>query len=102
MTIPGIGPIAATAILALAPPIETFRKSRDFAAWLGLAPRQHSTGGKQRLGSISKMGERTIRRLLLIGCSSMVRQACRFDAPAGPWLDRILGPQPTTLGTRRT
>jgi transposase len=61
MTIPGIGPIAATAIIALAPPIETFRKGRDFAAWLGLAPRQHSTGGKQRLGSISKMGERTIR-----------------------------------------
>jgi transposase len=46
MTVPGIGPIAATAIIALAPPIETFRKSRDFAAWLGLAPRQHSTGGK--------------------------------------------------------
>ena len=55
MTIPGIGPIAATAILALAPPAETFRKSRDFAAWLGLTPRQHSTGGKQRLGSISRM-----------------------------------------------
>jgi transposase len=52
MTIPGIGPIAAKAIIALAPPIETFRKGRDFAAWLGLAPRQHSTGGKQRLGSI--------------------------------------------------
>ena len=97
MTIPGIGPVAATAIIALAPPIETFRKGRDFAAWLGLAPRQHSTGGKQRLGSISKMGERTIRRLLIIGGSSMVRQACRFGAPAGSWLERMLARKPRML-----
>ena len=75
MTIPGIGPIAATAIVALAPPVETFTKGRDFAAWLGLAPLQHSTGGKQKIGRISKMGERTIRRLLIIGGSSVVRQA---------------------------
>jgi hypothetical protein len=60
MTIPGIGPITATAILALAPPAESFRKGRDFAAWLGLTPRQHSTGGKQKLGAISTMGERTL------------------------------------------
>jgi transposase len=97
MTIPGIGPIAATAILALAPPIETFRKSRDFAAWLGLTPRQHSTGGKQRLGSILRMGERTIRRLLIIGGSSMVRQATRFGAPAGSWLERMLARKPRML-----
>ena len=56
MTIPGIGPIAATAITALAAPPETFRKGRDFAAWLGLTPLQKSTGGKQKLGAISKMG----------------------------------------------
>ena len=97
MTIPGIGPIAATAILALAPPVETFAKSRDFSAWLGLAPRQHSTGGKQRLGSISKMGERTIRRLLIIGGSSMVRRACRHGAPAGSWLERMLARKPRML-----
>ncbi|MET4339923.1 transposase [Bradyrhizobium sp. F1.6.2] len=58
MTIPGVGPISATAIAALAPPIETFTKGRDFAAWLGLTPLQKSTGGKQRLGATSKMGER--------------------------------------------
>jgi transposase len=58
-TITGIGPISATAIAALAPPIETFAKGRDFAAWLGLTPLQRSTGGKQRLGATSKMGERT-------------------------------------------
>ncbi|MBB5713010.1 IS110 family transposase, partial [Sphingomonas xinjiangensis] len=97
MTIPGIGPIAATTIVALAPPVETFAKSRDFAAWLGLAPRQHSTGGKQRLGSISKMGERTIRRLLIIGGSSVVRQACRNGAPAGSWLERMLARKPRML-----
>lgn len=97
MTIPGIGPIAATAIIGLAPPIETFRKGRDFAAWLGLAPRQHSTGGKQRLGSITKMGERTIRRLLIIGASSVVLQASRRGAPGGSWLERMLARKPRML-----
>lgn len=97
MTIPGIGPIAATAILALAPPIETFAKGRDFAAWLGLTPRQHSTGGKQRLGSISKMGERTIRRLLIIGGSSVVRQASCKGAPKGSWLEGMLARKPRML-----
>ena len=62
MTIPGIGPITATALLALPPPVEGFARGRDFAAWLGLTPRQHSTGGKERLGAISKMGERTLLR----------------------------------------
>jgi transposase len=59
MTIPGVGPISATAIAALAPPAETFARGRDFAAWLGLTPLQRSTGGKQKLGATSKMGERT-------------------------------------------
>ena len=63
MTVPGIVPLIATAPVALAPPPETFRRGRDFAAWLGLVPRQHSTGGKQRLGSTAKMGERSLRRL---------------------------------------
>lgn len=97
MTIPGIGPIGATVIIALAPPIETFRKGRDFAAWLGLAPRQHSTGGKQRLGSITKMGERTIRRLLIIGASSVVLQASRRGAQGGSWLERMLARKPRML-----
>lgn len=97
MTIPGIGPIAATAIVALAPPAETFTKGRDFAAWLGLAPLQHSTGGRQKLGRISKMGERTIRRLLIIGGSSIVRQATVRGAPAGSWLERMLARKPRML-----
>lgn len=97
MTIPGIGPIAATAIIALAPPVETFRKGRDFAAWVGLTPLQHSTGGKQKLGKTSKMGERTIRRLLIIGASSLVRRATWYGAPKGSWLERMLARKPRML-----
>ncbi len=73
MTVPGIGPLVATAIEALAPPPETFRSGRDFAAWVGLTPVQRSTGGKERLGQTSRTGERTLRRLLIIASSAVVR-----------------------------
>lgn len=99
MTIPGVGPITATALAALAPPAETFTKGRDFAAWLGLAPRQMSTGGKQKLGSISKMGERTLRRLLIIGCSAVVLQASKRGAPKGSWLEQMMARKPRMLVT---
>lgn len=99
MTIPGIGPIAATAIVALTPPAESFRRGRDFAAWLGLTPRQMSTGGKQKLGSISKMGERTLRRLLIIGSSAVVKQASRRGAAKGSWLEGMLARKPRMLVT---
>lgn len=99
MTIPGVGPITATAVAALAPPIETFATGRDFAAWLGLTPLQKSTGGKQRLGAISKMGERTLRRLLIIGSSAVVSHACRRGAPGGSWLARMLARKPRMLVT---
>ena len=69
MTIPGIGPIAATAITALVPAPEGFRAGRDFAAWLGLTP------GKHKLGAISKRGERTIRRLLILGVKDLILPA---------------------------
>ena len=99
MTIPGIGPITATAIAALAPPAETFGKGRDFAAWLGLAPLQRSTGGKQKLGAISKMGERTLRRLLIIGSSAVVLHASKRGAPRGSWLEQMLIRKPRMLVT---
>lgn len=99
MTIPGIGPITATALLALAPPAESFRKGRDFAAWLGLTPLQRSTGGKQKLGAISRMGERTLRRLLIIGSSAVVLQASRRGAPAGSWLAQMMARKPRMLVT---
>lgn len=97
MTIPGIGPITATAIAALAPPAETFNKGRDFAAWLGLTPRQKSTGGRQKLGATSKMGERTLRRLLIIGSSAVVLQASKRGAPKGSWLEGMLARKPRML-----
>jgi transposase len=99
MTIPGIGPISATAIAALAPPAETFTKGRDFAAWLGLTPVQRSTGGKQKLGGTSKMGERTLRRLLIIGSSAVVQQANKRGAPRGSWLEQMLARKPRMLVT---
>jgi transposase len=99
MTIPGIGPISATAIAALAPPAETFAKGRDFAAWLGLTPLQRSTGGKQKLGATSKMGERTLRRLLIIGSSAVVQQASKRGAPKGSWLEQMLARKPRMLVT---
>ena len=97
MTIPGIGPICATAIQAFAPPMESFRRGRDFAAWLGLVPRQHSTGGKPRLGRISKMGQRDLRRLLVSGAMAVVRWACRRGETKDPWLARMLARKPRKL-----
>ena len=99
MTIPGIGPIAATAITALVPAAEGFAAGRDFAAWLGLTPLQKSTGYKQKIGAISKRGERTIRRLLILGASAVIRQACIRGAPAGSWLGQMLPRKPKMLVT---
>jgi transposase len=99
MTIPGVGPIVSTAIIALVPAAEGFRVGRDFAAWLGLTPLQRSTGGKQKLGAVSKRGERTIRRLLIIGASAVVQHASRRGAPEGSWLARMLARKPRMLVT---
>ena len=96
-TMPGVGPITAMAIETFAPPMTIFRRSRDFAAWLGLVPRQHSTGGKQRLGATSKMGQRDIRRLLITGAMAIVQPASRKGAPDGSWLGRMLARKPRML-----
>jgi transposase len=96
-TIPGVGPITATALVALAPPAEAFRCGRDFSAWLGLTPVQRSSGGKQKLGQVSKMGERTLRRLLVIGASAVIKQALIRGAPAGSWLAQMLARKPRML-----
>ena len=98
MTVPGIGPLIATAIATLAPPPETFRKARDFAAWLGLTPRQHSTGGKPRLGATTKMGERSLRRLLIIGANSVIiKRHVHATARPGTWLAGMLTRKPPML-----
>jgi transposase len=72
-------------------------KGRDFAAWVGLTPRQHSSGCKERLGRTSKMGQRDIRRLLIIGAVAVVRWAARKGAPEGSWLARMLERKPKML-----
>lgn len=96
MTSPGIGPLIATAFATLAPSANTFRKGRDFAAWLGLVPRQHSTGGKQRLGATTKMGKRSLRRLLIIGANSVIiKRHAHASAKPGGWLGETLGRKPT-------
>jgi transposase len=97
ITIPGIGPVTAAALVALAPDPQAFRCGRDFAAWLGLTPLQKSTGGKQKLGQITKMGERTLRRLLVIGASAVIKQAVLRGAPAGSWLAQMLARKPRML-----
>ena len=97
MTIPGIGPVTAAAMTALAPSPEAFRSGRDFAAWLGLTPVQRSTGGKQKLGQITRMGERTLRRLLILGAAAVIKQALLKGAPAGSWLAQMLARKPRML-----
>tara|TARA_R100000388_G_C7196704_1_gene136296 strand:- start:308 stop:802 length:495 start_codon:yes stop_codon:yes gene_type:complete len=94
---PGIGPICAIALEAFAPPMQIFRRGRDFAAWLGLVPRQHSSGGKQKLGRTSKMGQRDIRRLLILGAMSVVRWRGRNGGQPGTWLAAMLARKPKML-----
>lgn len=96
-TMPGVCPISALAIEKFAPTMQNFEHGRDFAAWLGLVPLQNSTGGKQRLGKTSKMGQRDIRRLLIIGAMSVAAAASRFGAPKDSWLARMIIKKPRML-----
>jgi transposase len=99
-TIPGIGPITASLIAAtVGDCIGAFRSARHFAAWLGLVPRQHSTGGKTRLGPITKAGNAEIRRLLVLGATSMVRRATHWNSKAGLWVRGVLARRPVRLVT---
>jgi len=93
-TMPGVGPVTALAIETFAPAMASFRRGRDFAAWLGLAPKQHSTGGKARLGKTSKMGQRDIRTLLVSGAMAVLQAVERFDTPDNGWLKRLLTRKP--------
>jgi transposase len=88
-TIPGIGPITASALVSALPDIPDFQSGRDLSAWLGLTPRPHSTGGKERLGRISKMGNRYLRRLLYLGAMAQV-SARRRGAAGEDWLWKII------------
>ena len=91
-TIPGIGPLIASAIAATVPDASAFSTARQFAAWIGLVPRQRSSGGKPRLGHISKQGDAYLRRLLIVGAQSVLRWA--RPAKASAWTLAMLGRKP--------
>jgi transposase len=98
-SIPGIGPITASALVAAVPDASVFRSGRQLAAWLGLVPRQSSTGGKQRQGGITKTGDRYLEHLLVIGATGLVRYK-RQNVPGGiAWLNGLLAKKPVRLVT---
>jgi len=98
-TIPGIGPITASAIVATAGDGQQFRNGREFAAWLGLTPLNRSSGGKERLGRISKMGDRYVRRLLVAGMTSRLRQVKVYPDRVDPWAIALLERKSARLAT---
>jgi transposase len=95
--IPGIGPLIATALVASVPNPQAFKSGRDLAAWIGLVPKQNSSGGKDRLGGISKHGNRYLRTLLTIGALSVIRYAETHGTAHRPWLERLLERRPAKV-----
>jgi transposase len=95
-TIPGIGVLGASAIVATLPDASIFKTGRDFAAWIGIVSREDSTGGKQRLGPISKQGDRYLRRILIVGAFAVLRQA-RAHPERYPWLTQLLARKPAKV-----
>jgi len=98
-TIPGIGPIGATALAASVTDPHQFRSGRQFAAWLGLTPRQRSSGGKECLGRITKMGDKYLRQLLVIGATSLIRQAKHRPETVDPRLVALLARKPARVAS---
>src|SRR5258705_211771 len=98
-TIPGIGPIGASALAASVTDPQQFRSGRQFAAWLGLTPLQKSSGGKERLGKITKMGDKYLRRLLIVGMRSLVRRAKYSPGKIDPRLVDLLARKPIRVAT---
>jgi transposase len=98
-TIPGVGIITATALAASVPDPSVFKSGRQFAAFLGLVPRQNSSGGKHRLGRISKMGDGYLRRLLVVGATSVIRRADSNTSATGTWVRGLLERKPARVVT---
>jgi transposase len=95
--IPGVGPALATALVASVGDPRVFRSGRDFSAWVGLVPKQSSSGGKEKLGSISKRGDRYLRSLFTIGALAVIRYAKLRGAKHRPWLTALLARRPTKV-----
>jgi transposase len=98
-TIPGVGILTATALAASVPDPSVFKSGRQFAAYLGLVPRQNSSGGKDRLGHISKMGNGYLRKLLVVGATSVMRRAPTTDTRTGSWVRSLLERKPARVAT---
>jgi transposase len=97
MTIPGIGPVTASALVATISDPSSFSGPREFAAFLGLVPRQHSSGGKARLGRITKMGNSYLRKLLVVGAHAVLHHQARHDDPLRNWARKLLATKPFKL-----
>jgi transposase len=95
--IPGVGPVLATALVASIADPRAFRSGRDFSAWIGLVPKQNSSGGKDRLGSISKRGDRYLRSLFTTGALAVIRYAKIHGTKHRPWLTALLARRPTKV-----
>jgi transposase len=94
---PGVGPVLATAVVATVADPKVFRSGRNFSAWIGLVPKQHSSGGKNRLGSISKQGDRYLRGLFVAGALAVIRYAKIHGTKHRPWLTALLARRPTKI-----
>ena len=94
---PGVGPALATALVATVADPRAFRSGRNFSAWIGIVPRQHSSGGKDRLGSISKRGDRYLRGLFVAGALAVIRYAKIHGTKHRPWLTALLARRPTKV-----
>lgn len=95
--LPGVGPALATALVASIPDPRAFRSGRDFSAWIGLVPKQNSSGGRERLGSITKQGDRYLRSLFCTGALAVIRYARIHGSKHRPWLSRLLERWPTKV-----
>jgi transposase len=95
--VPGVGPVLATALVASVADPRAFRSGRDFSAWIGLVPKQNSSGGKERLGNISKRGDRYLRSLFMIGALAVIRYAKIHGTKHRPWLTALLARRPTKV-----
>ena len=95
--IPGVGPALATALVASIGDPKAFRSGRDFSAWIGLVPKQNSSGGKDRLGNISKQGDRYLRSLFTAGALAVIRYAKLYGTKHRPWLTALLARRPTKV-----
>ena len=95
--IPGVGPVLATALVASIADPNAFRSGRNFSAWIGLVPKQHSSGGKDRLGSISKQGDRYLRSLFMAGALAVIRYARTHGTKHRPWLTALLARRPSKV-----